>query len=564
MKLKVPQTFKDVAVEFSREEWQMLSKEEKQLHRDVMLQNYEHMLTVGCKVPLEELVVLLDDPGDLPFSIVEENVTSLQPDPCDIPQTVHRSADCEGRQRSLSKDHMNSEGTKSFTDSTAITGHEDVLHRNHQSKYMESDMSFTQKNELKSPLQRHDVKELSKYSNCKQKVTFPFTFKTHVKITHTNKNGFISSQYLNIFRKFSVVKCDKYKDMQVTRQKLFMRGKPYKYGPLAKSLIKKDKSITTQTGERPYNHAVCEKSFLQKNNLSLRENIHKTEDLFKCIPCGKSFSRRGSLTNHERMHRGDKPYKCATCDKGFTWKNNLRKHEGVHSGNKPLTCIQCGKSFARRTSFKNHERIHREYKPYKCTTCGKSFVWKCKLRDHARIHSGEKPYKCSTCGKSFAWKYYIALHMKTHTLDKPHQCNTCGKSFTWKQCIALHKETHTGDKLHKCDACGNSYTHKCTLKAHEKTHINSYTCTTCSKIFRRKDQLKVHERRHTGEKPYECASCDKHFARKDKLIIHERIHSGEKPYQCSICSKNFARKDRLVTHKKIHSEINPVTVPHVA
>ncbi|XP_043935329.1 zinc finger protein 585B-like isoform X2 [Protopterus annectens] len=499
MKLKVPKTFKDVAVAFSREEWQMLSKEEKQLHQQVMVQNYEHMVSVGYKIPLEELAMLLD-PDKRPFSMMEERVTSLQPDPRDVPQAVHRWADCEGRQRSLSEDHMNSEDTKSFTDSMAIAGHEDVLHRNHQSKYMESDMSFTQKNEIKSPLQRHEVKELCSYSNCKQSGTFPFTVRTDVKITQTNKNGFISSHCLNVFRKFRIIKGDKDKDIQVTHQDFFTGEESYKYDPLAKSFIKKDKSVTIQTGERPYNHVACEMSFLQKNNVTLQENIQKTVNLYKCIPCGKSFSSKGSLTNHERIHREDKFYKCATCGKGFARKSNLRKHEGIQSGNKSLICIQYGKSFPRITRFKNHEIIQRD-------TCGKSFVWKCQLRDHARIHGG----------------------------DRPHTCDTCDKSFTQKW----------------------------TIKVHEKTHINSYTCTTCSKSFRWKDQLTVHERRHTGEKPYKCASCDEHFARKDKLIIHERIHSGEKPYKCSICSKTFTRKDRLVAHNKIH-KVNAVTVPHVA
>ncbi|XP_043922299.1 extracellular calcium-sensing receptor-like [Protopterus annectens] len=45
---EVPESFEDVAVEFSREEWEMLSEKEKKLHQEVMLQNFDHMIDVGA------------------------------------------------------------------------------------------------------------------------------------------------------------------------------------------------------------------------------------------------------------------------------------------------------------------------------------------------------------------------------------------------------------------------------------------------------------------------------------------------------------------------------------
>ncbi|XP_043923836.1 zinc finger protein 454-like isoform X2 [Protopterus annectens] len=55
MKLEVPETFEDVAVEFSGEEWEMLSKPEKELHKEVMVQNYENMISVGYNIPVDHL-----------------------------------------------------------------------------------------------------------------------------------------------------------------------------------------------------------------------------------------------------------------------------------------------------------------------------------------------------------------------------------------------------------------------------------------------------------------------------------------------------------------------------
>lgn len=82
-------TFKDVAVDLTQEEWQQMKPAQRNLYRDVMLENYSNLITVGCQVTKPDVIFKLEQEEE-PWVMEEEMLWRHSPEVWEVDEQIKK------------------------------------------------------------------------------------------------------------------------------------------------------------------------------------------------------------------------------------------------------------------------------------------------------------------------------------------------------------------------------------------------------------------------------------------------------------------------------------------
>ncbi|XP_043942889.1 zinc finger protein 124-like [Protopterus annectens] len=324
--LTVPETLEDVAVTFTEEEWKMLRKQDKELHREVMVQNYEALVSVGTR-NTECSVSYSHQPSHrTPQLLYPDNLQQ-----CDQPVKCSKKADLTPvpllQSVHNSKPLISGDGTPMLPQPTESLQQYVQPEKGSKKSYLTrmpealSGCDYSKSPDCDAGQREHKEKKLYKCTECSKGFTRLWSLQRHYTI-HTSV-------------------------------------KPYKCAECSKSfkhLNSLHYHYVIHTGVKPYQCAVCSKCFINKSNLKSHQSCHTGEKPYKCAECSKSFTRLSDLRRHGRSHTGERPYNCRECSKCFSRLSHLQVHQTIHTGDRPYKCVECSSS--KKTSELSHREQH--------------------------------------------------------------------------------------------------------------------------------------------------------------------------------------------------------------
>ncbi|XP_072833017.2 uncharacterized protein LOC110086412 [Pogona vitticeps] len=402
--------------------------------------------------------------------------------------------------------------------------------------------------------------------------------------------------------------------------------KPYQCSDCSKSFAQRSKLARHHclpTGALSCECPDCGKRFCDRSKLARHQKSHAGERPFRCDVCGRGFCLSSKLWQHRRVHTGERAHACPECGRNFSRRSNLIQHLRVHQlrrqqqqeGQSPgfhpeepdlLGEEEWEYEWIADTQDREQPRELRvengEGDPVPEPSAGDrdgEEIVELRIGDYehgwtTEINGGDHVRE-GVVDSSESREHHPFLESSSQNLGSDQIAQLCSEIVQFRvgdfagrgwntefvsedDCLligdekprppaaqkpGLHLEAlssgqglSAGNEVPQHSDGGRRFTRSSSLSQHQliRSTEDPHTCEKCCRSFRSRSLLAQHQLAHAFRQPHACPKCPKSFSHRSKLLRHQYSHTSERPFPCRECGKSYKDHPTLLRHQQAHGK----------